>query len=171
MHACYSDRHVDLVAEGYDCAIRLGYRPDSNLIARRVGPIFGKLVASADYVATHGVPDHPGQLPLHECLMQGTESWQFMDADEVMVVRPRGRFKGDNGTALVAAALAGLGVAMLPEGLVSEHLASGALLPLMERYPVRPAGMFVVRPPTPHPARKVRVLTEMLIACFGAEAA
>lgn len=170
VHACYSDRHVDLVVEGYDCAIRLGHLPDSNLIARRIGPIFGKLVATPGYVATRGAPQTPDALLSHECLMQGTESWQFMDGDAVIAVRPQGRFKGDNGTALVAAALAGLGIAMVPEGLVSEHLASGALVSLMEHHPVRAAGMYVVRPPTPHPARKVRVLTEMLIECFGSAA-
>jgi DNA-binding transcriptional LysR family regulator len=167
VHTCYSDRHVDLIAEGYDCAIRLGYLPDSNLIARRVGPIFGKLVATPEYIEANGAPETPNELLAHQSLMQGTESWQFMDEDKVVVIRPQGRFKADNGTALVAAALAGLGVAVLPEGLIAEHLASGALLPVMERHPVRPAGMFVVRPPGQHPARKVRVLTEMLIECFG----
>lgn len=167
VHTCYSDRHVDLIAEGYDCAIRLGYLPDSNLIARRVGPIFGKLVATPEYIEANGAPETPNELLAHQSLMQGTESWQFMDEDKVVVIRPQGRFKADNGTALVAAALAGLGVAVLPEGLIAEHLASGALVPVMERHPVRPAGMFVVRPPGQHPARKVRVLTEMLIECFG----
>lgn len=166
VHTCYSDRHVDLVAEGYDCAIRLGYLPDSNLIARRVGPILGKVVAAPDYIAVHGAPETPDDLLKHECLMQGTESWQFMNGEKVVVVRPQGRFKGDNGTALVSAAVSGIGIAMLPTGLVDAHLASGALVQLMERYPVRPAGIFVVRPPSPHPARKVRVLTEMLIECF-----
>jgi len=167
IHACYSDRHVDLVAEGYDCAIRLGYLPDSNLIARRVGPIVGRLVATPGYVAQFGAPEVPDQLLSHECLMQGTESWQFMEGERVVTVRPRGRFKADNGTALVAAALAGLGIAMLPEGLVAEHLASGALVSVMASHPVRTAGMFVVRPPSPHPSRKIRVLTEMLIECFA----
>lgn len=166
VHTCYSDRHVDLVVEGYDCAIRLGYLPDSNLMARRVGPVIGKLVATADYIARHGAPETPNDLLSHDCLMQSTESWQFLDGEKVIVLRPQGRFKADNGTALVSAALSGLGIAMLPEGLVTEHLTSGALIPIMERFPVRPAGMFVVRPPSPHPARKVRVLTEMLIECF-----
>lgn len=169
VHASYSDRHVDLVSEGYDCAIRMGYLPDSTLIARRVGPILGKLVATPEYVAAHGAPQAPSDLLAHECLMQGTESWQFMDGDEVIAVRPLGRFKSDNGIALVAAALTGLGVAMVPAGLVTEHLASGALVGLMDAYPVRPAGMFVVRPPTSHPSRKVRELTELLIDCFGAQ--
>jgi DNA-binding transcriptional LysR family regulator len=167
VHTTYTDRHVDLIAEGYDCAVRLGYLPDSNLISRRVGPIFGRLVASPDYIEAKGAPDNPNELIEHESLMQGTEAWHFMDGKKALSVRPQGLFKADNGTALVAAALAGLGIAMLPEGIVADHLACGALVPIMTRYPVRPAGMFVVRPPGQHPVRKVRVLTEMLIECFG----
>ncbi|WP_105422759.1 LysR family transcriptional regulator [Neorhizobium sp. T25_27] len=166
IHTCYSDHVVDLIAEGYDCAIRLGYLQDSSLIARRVGPIYGKVVASPDYIKAHGSPETPEQLLTHQALMQGTEAWQLMDGDKTITVRPQGRFKADNGTALVAAALAGLGIAYLPDGLIGEYLASGALVPVMTRYPVPAAGIYVVRPPAQHPARKVRVLIEMLIECF-----
>jgi DNA-binding transcriptional LysR family regulator len=166
IHTCYSDHVVDLIAEGYDCAIRLGYLQDSNLIARRVGPIYGKVVASPDYIKAHGSPETPGELLTHQALMQGTEAWQLMDGDKTITVRPQGRFKADNGTALVAAALAGLGIAYLPDGLIGEYLASGALVPVMTRHPVPPAGIYVVRPPAQHPARKVGVLIEMLIECF-----
>jgi DNA-binding transcriptional LysR family regulator len=78
MQTCYSDRFVDLIAEGYDCAIRVGYLEDSNLIARRVGAIYGKLVASPGYVAAHGSPETPEELGGHEALMQGTEAWQLI---------------------------------------------------------------------------------------------
>lgn len=166
IHTSYSDRFVDLVAEGFDCAIRFGYLQDSNLIARLVGPFYGKLVASPDYIKAQGEPGTPDELVAHQALMQGTEAWQFMDGDKVITVRPQGRFKADNGTALVAAALAGLGIAWLPDGITHEHVASGALVPVMTRYPPPPAGIYVIRPPSQHPARKVRVLTEMLIACF-----
>ncbi|WP_105405233.1 LysR family transcriptional regulator [Neorhizobium sp. T7_12] len=166
IHTCYSDHVVDLIAEGYDCAIRLGYLQDSNLIARRVGPIYGKVVASPDYIKAHGAPETPGELLTHQALMQGTEAWQLMDGDKTITVRPQGRFKADNGTALVAAALAGLGIAYLPDGLIGEYLASGALVPVMTRHPVPAAGIYVVRPPAQHPARKVGVLIEMLIECF-----
>lgn len=98
--------------------------------------------------------------------MRGTEAWQFMDGDKIVTVRPQGRFKADNATALVAAALTGLGIAWLPHGITDDHIASGALVPLMTRYPSPVAGMYVIRPPSPHPARKVRVLTDMLVACF-----
>ncbi|PTQ13018.1 LysR family transcriptional regulator [Sphingomonas oleivorans] len=166
IHTSYTDRFVDLIAEGYDCAIRVGYLADSNLIARRVGPIYGKLVASPDYIEAHGAPETPEELIEHQALMQGTEAWLFVDGDKTITVRPQGRFKADNGTALVAAAIAGLGIAWVPDGLTGDHLASGALVPVMTRYPPPPAGIYVIRPPGQHPARKVRILTELLVECF-----
>lgn len=166
IHTVYSDRFVDLIAEGFDCAIRVGYLPDSNLVARRVGPIYGKLVASPDYIRAHGSPEAPEDLAAHQALMQGTESWQFMDGDKVVTVHPRGRFKADNAVALCAAALAGLGIAWIPDGITKDHVASGALVPIMTDHPPPPAGVYVVRAPGQQPARKVRVLTDMLIECF-----
>lgn len=163
LQTCYSDRFVDLIAEGFDCAIRVGYLEDSNLIARRVGVIYGKLVASPKYLSAYGSPETPEALGAHEGLMQGTEAWQLMDGKRVITVRPQGRFKADNGTALVAAAVAGLGIAYLPDWLTNEHLVTGALVPVMERFPPPPAGAYVIRPPGQNPARKIRVLTELLI--------
>ncbi|WP_137173265.1 LysR family transcriptional regulator [Massilia sp. HP4] len=166
IHTCYSDHNVDLIADGYDCAIRLGYLQDSNLVARRIGPIYGLTVASPAYIAVHGAPETPDQLLSHQALMQGTEAWQFLDGEKTVSIRPQGRFKADNGMALVAAALAGLGVAYLPYGLMHEYLDSGALVPVMTRYPPPPAGAYVVRPPGQHPARKIRILTDLLVAYF-----
>ncbi|MBB4364596.1 DNA-binding transcriptional LysR family regulator [Bradyrhizobium sp. CIR18] len=163
IHTCYSDRFVDLIAEGYDCAIRVGYLQDSNLIARRVGAVYGKLVASPDYIKAHGSPKSPEELLAHEALMQSTEAWQLMDGDKIITVRPQGRFKADNGTALLFAATAGLGIAYLPDSLTHEYVSSGGLVPVMTRYPPPPAGAYVIRPPGQHPARKIRVLTELLI--------
>jgi len=166
IHAYYSDRFVDLIAEGFDCAIRVGYLPDSNLVARRIGPLYGKLVASPDYIRRHGSPETPEELAGHEALMQATEVWQFMDGEEIITVHPRGRFKADNALALAAAALAGVGIAWIPDGVTHDHLASGALVPVMTRYPPPPAGIYVIRPSGQHATRKVRVLTDMLIECF-----
>ncbi|MET3650254.1 LysR family transcriptional regulator [Phyllobacterium ifriqiyense] len=163
----YTDRFVDLVGEGFDCAIRVGHLQDSNLVARRVGPLFGKLVASPAYVEAHGAPVTPNEIVNHQVVMREAETWQFMDADKIVLVRPQGRFVADNGVSLVAAALEGIGVAYLPEPLVADHISSGALVPIMTGYPVPPAAIFVVRPPGRYPTRKVRILTEMLIECFG----
>ncbi|MGQ9370799.1 LysR family transcriptional regulator [Azospirillum sp. ST 5-10] len=167
IHTSYSDRFVDLIAEGFDCAIRVGYLQDSNLVAKRIGPIYGKLVASPDYIKAHGSPETVEQIVNHQALMQGTEVWQFMDGDRIVTVQPQGRFKADNATALAAAAAAGLGIAWLPDCITHEYVASGALVPVMTRYPPPSAGAYVVRPPGRHPERKVRVLTEMLTAYFA----
>ncbi|MGR9186360.1 LysR family transcriptional regulator (plasmid) [Rhizobium leguminosarum] len=162
----YSDRFVDMIAEGFDCAIRVGTLQDSNLIARRVGPLHGKYVASPAYIKAHGSPETPEELVTHQALMQGMETWQVMDGDKILAIRPQGRFKADNGAALVVAAAAGLGIAALPDGLTQGYINSGALVTVMKNHPPPPAGIYVVRPPGQHPSRKVRVLTEMLIECF-----
>ena len=167
IHTSYSDRFVDLIAEGFDCAIRGAYLQDSNLIGKRVGPIHGKLVASPDYIKAHGSPETVGQLVDHQALMQGTEAWQFLDGDKIVTVQPQGKFKADSATALAAAAAAGLGVAWLPDCITYNYVASGTLVPIMIGYPPPSAGAYVVRPPGQHPARKVRVLIEMLIAYFA----
>lgn len=163
----YSDRFVDIVGEGFDCAIRVGTLSDSNLIARRIGRIHGKLVASPEYVREHGAPETPDQLLAHECLVQGAETWHFIDGEQTISVHPQGRFKADNGAALAAAAVAGLGIAALPDFLTEKELASGTLVTLLNSYPLTEIGMFIVRPPGHHPARKIRVLTELLIEHFG----
>jgi DNA-binding transcriptional LysR family regulator len=167
VQASYSDRFVDIIGEGFDCAIRVGYLNDSNLIARRVGPVHGKLVASPDYIREHGAPETPDELLAHQALMQGTETWQFLDGDKTITIHPQGRFKADNGTALATAAVAGLGIAWLPDHIIKGYLDSGALVQVVTRYPVPTGGLFVVRPPGLHSTRKVRVLTELLIECFG----
>ena len=167
VHTSYSDRFVDIIAEGFDCAIRVGYLNDSNLIARRVGPVHGTLVASPAYIREHGAPEAPDELLAHQALMQGTETWQFTDGDKTVSIHPQGRFKADNGTALAAASVAGLGIAWLPDHIIKGYLDSGALVQVMTRYPVPTGGLFVVRPPGQHSTRKVRVLTDRLIECFG----
>jgi DNA-binding transcriptional LysR family regulator len=170
VHVSYSDRFVDLVGEGFDAAVRVGFLPDSSLVARRICPIHGKFVASPGYIAAHGAPRTPDDLLGHEALMQGTEYWWLVNRDKTIVLRPRGRFKADNGEALLAAALAGLGVAALPDFLTDSHVASGALTPVLTDHPPPEAGLFVVRPPGHFPPRKVRVLTDILLEYFGGSA-
>ncbi|MBX9462177.1 MAG: LysR family transcriptional regulator [Aquamicrobium sp.] len=166
IHSSYSDRFVDLIAEGFDCAIRVGLLQDSNMVARRVGTIHAKFLASPGYIEAHGAPEAPEEIAPHQALMQGTEAWQFMDGDKVVTINPQGRYKADNGIALAAAAAAGLGVAWLPDCVTAHYVASGALVPIMTRYPPPSAGVYVIRPPGQHPSRKVRILTELLIECL-----
>jgi DNA-binding transcriptional LysR family regulator len=166
VQASYADRFVDLAGEGFDCAVRAGHLPDSNLIARRVASIHAKLVASPDYIRRHGAPETPDDLLAHEALVQGTETWRLMDGHKIITFRPQGRFKADTAVALAAAAVAGLGIAKLPDLLLDTY-ETDTLVPVMRQFPAAPGGLYVVRPPGQHPVRKVRVLTELLIQHFG----
>ena len=85
----------------------------------------------------------------------------------MIALHPHGRVQADNGAALAAAAVAGLGIAALPDFLTEKELAAGTLVALMESYPLPEAGLYIIRLPGSHPARKVRVLTELLIEHFG----
>lgn len=161
--ACYTDRFVDIVSEGFDCAVRVGFLPDSNLIARKIAPMFARLVASPAYLREHGTPQTVDELLAHEALLQGTETWKLRENGKLINVRPQGRFKADNGAALIAAAVAGLGIVAMPDFLIMDELEAGVLTTVMPQFPMPEFGAFVVRPPTQYPARKIRVLTELLI--------
>ena len=167
LYVSYSDRYVNIVQEGFDCAIRIGRLLDSDLVARRIGPIFGKLVASPDYLDKRGRPQGLKDLPRHEALIQPGEVWRFLDGGEIVTIHPHGRFKSDHGAALAQAAAAGLGIALLPDFLIQSYLESGALVEVLQDVPRPESGIFIVRPPRQHSSRKMRVLTEFLIELFA----
>jgi len=167
VHTSYSDNFVDLVREGFDAGIRVGVLNDSNLIGRKIAPIRGSCVASPAYLGAHGTPAVPQDLSRHECLLQGNETWRFMIEGSTVSVRPQGRFKADNGSVLLAAAVAGLGIAALPDFLADDAIASGTLVPVLTQFPSPEAGIHVVRPPGGAAPRKVRALIDILIERFG----
>nr|WP_295826292.1 LysR family transcriptional regulator [uncultured Azospirillum sp.] len=104
VHTWFSDQYVDLAAEGFDCAIRVGYMPDSNLIARKIGSLPMRLYASPDYIAENGAPEYPGDILKHAAITAGTNSWVFSDDDQSFTVNPQGRFRADNAYVLAEAA-------------------------------------------------------------------
>jgi len=167
VQAGYSDRYVDLVADGYDCAIRIGYLADSSLVARRIRPVRARIVASPSYVAARGAPTSLDDLARHEVVSQITETWRIQDGDAVRLFHPPARFRADNGQALVPALLAGLGIGMLPDFLADEHLASGKLVRLLAELAMPDAAIYFVRPPGGQAPRKVRALLEILLERFG----
>ena len=167
IHASYSDRHVDLVAEGFDAAIRLGVLEDSSLVARRIITFGGRLVASPAYLAKRGTPRNPNELLTHDAVNRINDTWPLTTADGVIELHPRARFTADNGAALVPAVLAGLGIALLPDFLIADHIASGALVIVMPDYPMPEAGVYVVRPPGGSAPCKVRVLIDIMVEKVG----
>jgi DNA-binding transcriptional LysR family regulator len=173
IEAAYSDGLVDLVAERFDVAVRLGVLADSTLVARRIAPILGSVVASSAYLDRRGRPQSPADLADHDAVVQTGmrqgESWRFQDGKRTITVRPEARFRADNAEAVAKAAVAGLGVAMLPTFLAGEFIETGELEPLLTDFPIAgDAGLYIVRPPGSPPA-KVRILTERMVERFGGE--
>jgi DNA-binding transcriptional LysR family regulator len=170
IQSSYSDRMVDLAAEGFDAAIRLGMLDDSSLVARRIASFGGRLVASPAYLQKHGTPRTPDDLLAHAAITRINDEWPLTHNGETITVRPHARFTADNGAALVPAVLAGLGIALLPDFLINDHIASGAMVALLPDYPMPEAGVYVVRPPGGSASCKVRVLIDIMVEKFGGNA-
>jgi len=170
------DKYRDLVKEGIDAAIRIGELEGSSLFARRLHGAQMYLVASPDYVARHGAPVQPSDLTRHRCLYysntRGAGTWRFIRGDEVVHQKVHPIFSANTGDMIVAAALAGLGVAPLPEFLIAEDLAAGRLVPLMPDYGMPELPVSVVYPSRKHQTAALRAFLEVLSCCFqGAKAA
>jgi DNA-binding transcriptional LysR family regulator len=164
----YTDRHVDLVGEGFDAAVRLGTLSDSSLIARRIAAVGARLVASPAYLARAGVPRTPEDLAAHETVPHHGQAWTFVRDGRRTSFRPRGRFTSDSGEADLAAVIAGLGIAAMPDFLAGPRIARGDLVTVLADYVLPPAGLYVVRPPPAEPApMKVRVLVDLMVETFG----
>lgn len=162
-----SDRHMDIIAEGFDIALRIADLPDSSLRARRLGAIDARVVAAPAYLARAGKPAHPAQLGEH-ALLTYTNSrgpWRFIGTDggEVMV-RADGRLRANSGEALLPALRAGLGVAVLPDFITAADLASGALEPILPLW--RPPGvsLHLMTPPGRLRPARVEAMLDYLAA-------
>lgn len=167
VHTTYSDRYVDLIAEGFDAGIRIGFLKDSALIVRQITPFYGKIVASPDYIARRGHPTSIEDLTSHDAITQGIDTWRLLDGEKTVLARPRGRFRADSADAIAAAAVAGLGLANLPDFLTERHLAAGTLVPVLVDHPIPAAGIYIVWPPSAQPSRAVQALTDLMLAAFG----
>ncbi|MBB3912830.1 LysR family transcriptional regulator [Rhizobium fabae] len=131
-----SDRNVDLVAEGYDLAIRIGELKPSSLIARRVGSYHFVCCASPAYFERFAAPERPEDLRLGRCILNlnlvPRDEWPFETEDgESFTVAVRGNIEIDNGEALRTAALAGAGIIYIPVDLVAEDIADGRLVEVL----------------------------------------
>ncbi|OAN52194.1 LysR family transcriptional regulator [Paramagnetospirillum marisnigri] len=168
-----TDRHVDLVEEGWDLAVRIGRLADSSLIARRLAPIRVMAAAAPAYLARKGVPHQPQDLAGHDCLTHGlsmTAEWRFAAEDGRSVdVAVSGRFHADNGDVLRVMALSGLGVVLLPSFFMGDDIRAGRLVPVLEGFVPQGATLNAVYPHSRHLSPKVRAFVDHLAESFGPE--
>ncbi|WP_232787385.1 LysR family transcriptional regulator [Spongiibacter nanhainus] len=164
VHLDFTNRNVDLVEEGYDLAIRSGVLKDSSLIARRIAGRPLKICGSRDYLARYGVPDSIPALKHHSCLIGSLPTWRFRDsAGHHTDVKLEGRWRSNNGHALLEAAKRGLGLVQLPSFYVREDVQAGRLQSVMEAFQPADTAIWAVYPSNRHLSPKVRLFVEHLI--------
>ena len=169
-----NDRRVDLVSEGYDLAIRIGKLADSSLIARTLAPCRHVVCASPVYLAARGVPLTPSDLASqnHECLVYSnrpaSEQWRFRVDNEWKEAPVTARHLSvNNGDVLRDAAVAGLGLVVLPTFVVGEAVVAGALRVVLGDYEFFDPSIHAIWPPNRQLSAKVRAFVDFLTARFG----
>ncbi|GEK46728.1 LysR family transcriptional regulator [Halomonas pacifica] len=168
------DGYVDLAAQGIDLAVRLGTLTDSSLKARRLADNARILCAAPDYLARHGVPEHPEALRHHDCLCMRfgdtiEASWPFVIDGRTRHLAVRGRRIANDGGLVRDWAVRGLGIARKSEWDIADDLAAGRLVPLLREYEGAPGALQAVYPSGRAPSRRVRYLLDTLVAAFASE--
>jgi len=164
-----SDRPVDLVQEGVDCALRVGPLADSGLVARRVGQVREVSCAAPGYLERFGTPRTPADLAAHQAVNYHSARtgralpWEYLEHGQVREITLPARLTVDNTEAYMAAALAGLGLIQAPLQGLDHHLRSGELVEVLPDYRPAPSLMSVVYPHNRHLSSKVKVFVEWLI--------
>lgn len=168
----FSDALTDVVADGFDLALRISSLPDSSLLARRLCAVRILLVGAPAYFAQHGQPDHPRDLAGHRALRyvhaRVGEAWRFRHArdGEFAQVVPSA-LRVNNAEALAPALRAGLGLALQPEFLAWEDLRAGRLVQAMPHWQVDPIALHIVTPPGRAKPARVQALTDYLAQAFA----
>jgi DNA-binding transcriptional LysR family regulator len=162
-----TDRPVDLVGENVDCVVRGGELTDQSLIARRIGELHMITCAAPSYLAARGEPTHPSDLETQHRVVSYFSAgsgrafpFTFTLENERVEVRGESVIAVNDGNAYVSAALAGLGVVQAPVFMVSEHVASGALQPVLAQWNADAIPLHVVYPPNRHLSNRLRVFVD-----------
>ncbi len=166
-----SDRLVDLVNEGIDCAVRIGELVDSSLVSVRLGGMRRLLVASPAYLASHGTPRTLDDLARHECLSLGQQrGWTFKAADQAggtVTIKVTGRLECNDGAVLHEWALAGRGLAWRSLWEVGEDIRKGRLIAVLDKFAAPPLGIYAVFPQRRQLPLRVRLFIDLLKHIYG----
>jgi DNA-binding transcriptional LysR family regulator len=161
------DRFVNVVDEGYDVVVRVAALEDSSLIARKLATDRRVVCAAPAYLTRAGTPRHPRDLLQHNCLRYAyltvRDEWLFQCPEGKLSVSVRGNFQTNNGSLLKQAAIAGMGVAMFPRFMVSDALADGRLVGVLDAYVPPPHGVYAVHAQRRHVPPKVRAFVDFLV--------
>lgn len=166
-----NDRLVDLLDEGFDVAVRIARLADSSLVARKLAPARRVMVAAPSYLDRRGRPATLADLAAHDILSYSyvptAEEWRFIGPHGEETVRLDGRLKANNGEILLAACLAGSGIAALPTFISGPSLRAGTLVRVLPQYEHGGMGIYAVWPTGRHLSAKVRAFVDFLAERFG----
>jgi DNA-binding transcriptional LysR family regulator len=161
-----NDRYVDLVAEGFDVAIRGGALQDSSLVARKLGTIERVLVAAPSYLRAHGRPRHPRELARHRCLVhslaRSPARWVLTQKSRTVRLDISGPLSINSSLGLAGAAVAGAGIALLPRATVSDALSTGQLEAVLRDWRAEHQSLYAVYPRHHQVSQRVRLFVDFL---------
>ncbi|MBA4111641.1 MAG: LysR family transcriptional regulator [Leptothrix sp. (in: Bacteria)] len=167
-----SDRLVDLVNEGFDCAIRVGDMPDSSLISVRLADNRRLCVASPDYLARRGRPAVPADIARHDCLTLSSEAsqtrgWAFTLDGQTIHVRPATKLDCSDGQVLHAWCLEGLGLAWRSWWEVESDVRAGRLVSVLDDVAAPPNGIYAVFAQRKHLPLRLRLWIDFIKETYG----
>ena len=173
INSSLDDAIIDVNRGEYDLVIRIGDLEDSDLVARKLEDISLLVVASPDYLAKHGTPQHPDDLKDHNCLnytnSEQREFWRFYNPQgEIIRIKTRGSLSCNNGEALKIASLQGLGISMMPDFALQPELEQGTLVRLLTAYQTQRISAYAVYPSRQYLPEKTRALIHFLITNLNA---
>ncbi len=170
-----SDRVVDIVNEGFDCAVRVGDLPDSSLVSTRLADNRRLCVATPGYLKRAGTPKHPSELGRHSCLTLSsdasqTRGWAFVVDDALTHLRPSGRLDCSDGQVLHDWCVAGQGLAWRSTWEVEGDIAAGRLVSVLDAFAAAPNGIYALFPHAKHLPLRVRLWIDFLKMNYGSAA-
>jgi DNA-binding transcriptional LysR family regulator len=166
-----SDRFVDVVAEGFDLAIRVGLLRDSSLTSRRIASYRNLLVASSSYLAKHGKPRTPADLENHACLgfagYAAWPDWLLVKEGKRQTVRPAGPLTADNPEVMLMAAIEGVGITLTADWLADPAIGAGKLVEVLPGWGGKgEGGVHLILPPGRLIPAKTRVFIDEIAKQF-----
>ncbi|NMP78480.1 LysR family transcriptional regulator [Pseudoalteromonas arctica] len=161
------NRKVELVEEGFDLAIRVGHLNDSTMVARNIGNMRFKTVASPHYINTHGMPSTPKDLKNHRCLINtavtNAKRWSYLIDGKSTVIKVAGCLEVNDSQSLKAFAIANQGIAQLPSFYVDAAVQSGELIEILSDYVPSPLPVNLLYPSQRLLSPTVRALVDYLV--------
>ncbi len=165
-----NDVWSNVIAEGFDIALRAGDSPDSSLITRKVTSLNSVLCASTEYLAQHKAPKKPQELVNHNCILYTyhtvVNEWVFMKNDGEEIIRVSGNFQVNNSEALRESLVNGLGIGRLPTFIAGNDIQNGKLIPVLDNYTMPHKSLYAVFPERQYMPEKVRVFINFLVENF-----